>query len=191
MAKKSGENQNSMENLSQLNAYTGPAYIKRDDDLSWSKIFAWLCIYLIAAGFLSTTFAVLILLNTLFPIEPMSTLVKLFALVVPLVLMGIGVVSILPQSEYYYMRGAGYNPAIARETMAHIKRKPERREFGVLIGVAGITFLLRISPWDLFFNYVGQVTGVLMVTIVMIVAFILLVLYYRRQVSGSVKFDNR
>jgi hypothetical protein len=64
-----------------------------------------------------------------------------------LILIGIGIVSILPLSEYSYTvpygKGrAGVNPAIIKEGIEHVKRKREPRKLGILLGIVGLTLLL-------------------------------------------------
>jgi hypothetical protein len=78
---------------------------------------------------------------------PLLTALGSAVLLTALVLIGIGVVSILPLSEYSYStphgRGrAGVNPAVLREGAAHMRRKREPRKLGMLLGIVGVTLLL-------------------------------------------------
>lgn len=58
------------------------------------------------------------------------------------VLFVIGFVSLLPFSEYRYLRGAALNPIIAREGMKHIKAGRESKRMGIILGIVGFTLLL-------------------------------------------------
>ncbi len=172
----------------QISENADHAYLHRDTEgFSREKAFAWLSVYLIASGFLSTVFALLVLVCTYYPTEILQNLSGLFALVAPIVLMGIGIVSVLPFSEYAYMRQAGINPAIARESIRHQKRGPEKREFGVLLGIVGITSLFKVSPWDFFFILVEPILGILVVALAMTAALASLTAFYKRRISGYVK----
>jgi len=59
-----------------------------------------------------------------------------------LVLLGVGVVSMLPLSEYRYILGAGLNPVIAREGMKHLETGGEPKRMGIILGIVGLTLLL-------------------------------------------------
>lgn len=59
-----------------------------------------------------------------------------------LILIGIGFVSMLPLSEYRYIRGAGINPAIAREGMKPIKAGRDSKSMGIILGIVGFTLFL-------------------------------------------------
>jgi len=179
-----------MQNNMQVGENADQAYSHRNTEgFSREKAIAWLSVYLIISGFLSTVSAMLVLVLTFYPGEVLQSLTGLFALVAPVVLMGIGIVSILPFSEYAYMRQAGINPAIARESIRHQKRGPEKREFGVLLGIIGITSLLKVSPWDLFIILAEPMLGILIVALLMLAGLIVLITFYRRKISGYVKFD--
>jgi len=152
-------------------------------------ILAWFCIYLIVTCVFSTCYAVLAFIYEVFPTELMKNLLFLFSLGVPVVLMGIGVVSALPLSEYAYMRQAGRNPAIARETVRHQKRKPEKRELGIVLGVVGITTAFGISPWQGFFFLLEPLLGIPTITILMVAFLMLLVRIYRKSLNQYVEFS--
>jgi len=153
------------------------------------KIIAWLCVYLIVTGSVSTTFAVLASIYYLFPTTLLDTILTLFYFAAPLVLMAMGIASILPLSEYAYMRQGGRNPTIARESVRHQKRKPEKKDFGVLLGVAGLTSFFKISPWDLFFFQAEPTLGLSIVAFLMIASLALLALIYKRKFRKYIKFD--
>ncbi|MEM1552713.1 MAG: hypothetical protein QXH03_08620 [Candidatus Bathyarchaeia archaeon] len=59
-----------------------------------------------------------------------------------LVLLGIGFVSLLPFSEYRYIRGGALNPVIAREGMRHIRAGRDPKRMGIILGFVGFTLLL-------------------------------------------------
>jgi hypothetical protein len=64
------------------------------------------------------------------------------------ILIGLGIVSLLPLSEYSYASPhgwgrAGANPVILREGVKHmVKKKREPRKRGILLGIVGLTLLL-------------------------------------------------
>jgi hypothetical protein len=94
-----------------------------------------------------------------------------------------------PLSEYAYMRQGGRNPTIARESVRHQRRKPEKKDFGVLLGVAGLTSFFKISPWDLFFFQAEPILGLSIVAFLMIALLALLALIYKRKFRKYIKFD--
>ncbi|MGB9683584.1 MAG: hypothetical protein ACPL1Z_01480 [Candidatus Bathyarchaeales archaeon] len=53
--------------------------------------------------------------------KPFLEIIRWALIIGALVLLGIGFVSMLPLSEYRYIRGAALNPVIAREGMRHIR----------------------------------------------------------------------
>jgi len=65
-----------------------------------------------------------------------------------IILIGVGIVSSLPLSEYSYgapygIGRAGTNPVILRDSIRHMKkRKKESRKRGILLGLVGLTLLL-------------------------------------------------
>jgi uncharacterized membrane protein YkgB len=104
-----------------------------------------------------------------------------------LILIGIGIVSLLPLSEYAYMRQAGLNPPIAREIPKHQRRKRERRELGILLGIVGITTILGINPFSSLFALLSSLLGMPTVTLLMAAALILLIIAYRRKLHHYIR----
>lgn len=113
-------------------------------------------------------------------------LLFLFPWAVPLLLISIGIVSLLPISEYAYTRQAGINPPIARESLKHQSREQEKRELGLLLGIVGFVSILGINPWQLFYSLTTSFWGIHAAAIMMIVALTLLVALYRRQRRQSI-----
>jgi hypothetical protein len=80
--------------------------------------------------------------------KPFFDVFRSTLLIGTIVLIGIGVVSMLPLSEFAYTspygRGrAGVNPAIMREGANHLRRgREEPRELGIILGVVGLTLLV-------------------------------------------------
>jgi hypothetical protein len=147
-------------------------------------------VYLILTGSLSTVNSMLAFLYVLFPTSLLETLITVFTFAAPLVLMGIGITSILPLSEYAYMKQGGTNPVIARESLRHQKRRPEKKDFGVLIGIAGLTCFLRITPWDLFLLYAWSRPASAVIPAFMLTLLILLTIFYRRKLRTYIKFNT-
>jgi hypothetical protein len=163
---------------------------QRNTSFPFGKIIAWFCVYLIVTGSVSTIFAVLASIYSLFPTTLLETVLTLFYLATPLVLMAMGIASILPLSEYAYMRQGGINPTIARESVRHQKRKTEKKDFGVLLGVAGLTSFFKISPWDVFFLQAEPTLGLSIVAFLMIASLALLALIYKKRFRRYIKFDT-
>jgi hypothetical protein len=60
-----------------------------------------------------------------------------------LILLGMGGISLVPLSEYSYIRQGARNPAVARAGMEDLRRGQERApKFGVVLVLVGITFIL-------------------------------------------------
>ena len=162
---------------------------QRSISFPFGKIIAWFCVYLIVTGSVSAIFAVLASIHSLYPTALLDTVLALFYFAAPLVLMAMGIASILPLSEYAYMRQGGINPTIARESVRHQRRKPEKKDFGVLLGVAGLPSFFKISPWDLFFFQAEPILGLSIVAFLMIALLALLALIYKRKFRKYIKFD--
>lgn len=152
------------------------------------KLLAWFVVYLIVACGFSTVFAVLTLVHIVYPSEMTENMLFLFSMGGSFVLLGIGVASAMPLSEYAYMRKAGINPAIARESIQHQRRTPEKRDLGIVLGIVGITCVFGVNPWQSLFFLVGSSVGVPMVTIIMVASLILLVQLYRKQFQQYLEF---
>ncbi|MEM0058543.1 MAG: hypothetical protein QXG58_07630 [Candidatus Bathyarchaeia archaeon] len=82
------------------------------------------------------------LLYAIFAAKPFLEALRWAFIIGTLILIGIGFVSVLPLSEYRYIRGAGINPVIAREGMRHIRTGRESKRMGVILGIAGLTLFL-------------------------------------------------
>lgn len=145
------------------------------------KLLAWLTLYLIITCSLSTVFAILALVYAIFPTQLFEKLLLFFSIGAPLILIGIGIASLLPLSEYAYIRQAGINPAIAREGLRHQRRKREKRELGILLGITGITSLLGIDPWHIFLFFLMPRLGMPIVTSLMAATLVLLTTIYKIQ----------
>jgi phage shock protein PspC (stress-responsive transcriptional regulator) len=103
-----------------------------------------------------------------------ETVIDVVGFGVPILFMCIGIVSLLPLSEYRYAKQGGVNPAIAREIVQHTRRKPERKEFGILMGIAGLAIVFRFDPWlALFFlvsPYIGVPITTILITIILLIS---------------------
>ena len=107
----------------------------------WLRLYVLITVAVLAVTtlgvFLYTTWAK----NSFFKVLSVVLLVE------AIILIGIGIASLLPLSEYSYVgygRGrSGVNPVIIREGLEHIKRGThEPRELGMLLGIVGLTLLL-------------------------------------------------
>jgi hypothetical protein len=141
----------------------------------------WFMLFLIVTCGLSTSFAILVFIDDVFPLKWVDYLLFLFPWGAPLVLISIGIVSLIPLSEYAYTRQAGINPAIARESLEHQSREQEKRELGLLLGIAGVISILGMNPWHLFYSLIISFIGVRVAAFLMVAALALLVASYKRQ----------
>lgn len=144
-----------------------------------------LCLYTLASWALSTVFATVVSLYQVFQAEYFQVLQSLVAIGAPLILIGIGLVSLLPLSEYFYMRGGGINPAIARESAKHQKRKRENRTWGLMMGIVGFTSLFMISPGHVFFRMLINFLEVPLATILMWFILSMLAAVYKMKLNMS------
>ena len=99
-------------------------------------------LYLLA---LAITLAIIILGVLFYAIimsKPFLEVMRWALIIGALVLLGVDFVSMLPFSEYRYIRGAALNPTIAREGMKHIRRGSDPKRMGIILGVVGFTLLL-------------------------------------------------
>jgi len=153
------------------------------------RLLAWLLLYLIIADALSTLLSVLFFLNTIFPTQLESSLYWItFGL--PLILIVIGIASALPLSEYAYMREAGRNPVIARESIKHLTRRRERREIGILMGIVGVTSILGMNPLYFLLSSLSSLIGMLGTSFVMIATLSLLIIIYLKWLGKYVKPED-
>ncbi|MBS7632064.1 hypothetical protein KEJ15_00340 [Candidatus Bathyarchaeota archaeon] len=154
------------------------------------EILAWIFAYLMIAWSLTTLLVILGLLAEWFPSDAWQAVGWIVGLGLPLAMIGIGVASILPMSEYAYMRGAGRNPVIARESVRHQRRKPEKKGFGILVGVVGAMFIGRMNPPDLLLTAAVYVFGREIAAAITIALLVFLVYVYRKKLANIVKFEN-
>ncbi|MEM2917333.1 MAG: hypothetical protein QXN63_03135 [Candidatus Bathyarchaeia archaeon] len=145
------------------------------------KALRWFMLFLIIACGLSAGFSILVFIQDVFPTKLVEYLLFLFPWAVPLIMISIGIVSLLPFSEYAYTRQAGINPAVARESMAHQSREQEKRELGLLLGIVGFISILGMNPWHLFYSLIIPFLGAGGAAVLMIFALLLLIEAYRRQ----------
>ena len=134
----------------------------------FAKMLDWLYVYLLVTGTYTALFSVTVMIHLLFSSALTGTMRDIVGFGVPIVFMGIGVVSLLPLSEYRYMKQAGINPAIARESVQSMRRKPEKKELGILVGLAGLAVVFRFDPWLAFFFLVSPFVGVMTTTVLII-----------------------
>lgn len=144
-----------------------------------------LCLYTLGSWALSTVLATIASLYQVFQAEYFQVLLLLVAIGVPFLLIGIGLVSLLPLSEYFYMRGGGINPAIARESAKHQKRKREDRTWGFMMGIVGFTSLFMISPGHVFFRELVNFIEVPLATTLMWIILFMLAAVYKMKLNMS------
>jgi hypothetical protein len=162
-----------------------------DGFLQPGKILAWICLYLVVAWSLPTISAILESANAVFRNELFTRLLFISYIVLPLVLAGVGIVSLLPLSEYAYMREGGINPPIARESLSHQKRGPEKKEFGILLGIVGLTTVVGMNPGLALFFFIAPLIGVLASAVLMVSLFILIVTLYMKKLRQNIQFDTQ
>jgi len=152
--------------------------------VGWStgvKVLAWFCAYLIITCCVSIVFAVLAFVYSVFPTWFTSNLLTVFSIGVPFALLLVGFVSLLPFSEYAYLRQSGTNPAIAREGLRERERKPRKKGWGVVLGIVGITLLLGLNPWSVLLILLSPLLGIPVIALLLTAALILLVIVFRKR----------
>jgi hypothetical protein len=160
-----------------------------DRNVSLNQVPAWLCVYLMIAGFPAVGLASAFFLGTLFPIEPyVQALAWVFGLIIPALLTGIGIVTILPFAQYAWMKGAQTNPAIARTAATEESRKPMKTGFGVLVGVAGLTSLFGFTPWNIFLFLAANSLGILVAMPTMVTGYAVLIFLYHKKLGKIINF---
>ena len=99
-------------------------------------------LYLLALAFALIFIVLGVLIYTLWTTKPFMETMRWGFIIGALFLLCVGFVSMLPLSEYRYIRGAGLNPVIAREGMKHIKAGRDPKRMGIILGIVGLTLLL-------------------------------------------------
>ncbi|MEM2147638.1 MAG: hypothetical protein QXJ94_03430, partial [Candidatus Bathyarchaeia archaeon] len=98
--------------------------------------------YLIALAFTLAIIMLGALLYAGFMDKPLLESMRWAFIIGIFVLLSVGFVTILPFSEYRYVRGAGINPAIAHEGMKHVKSGRDSKKMGIILGIIGLTLFL-------------------------------------------------
>jgi ABC-type transport system involved in cytochrome c biogenesis permease subunit len=99
-------------------------------------------LYLLALAVTLTVIAFGTLIYAMWTTKPFMEVMRYGLVIGALVLLGVGFVSMLPLSEYRYMKGAGLNPVIAREGIKHVKAGRDPKRMGIIFGIVGLTLLL-------------------------------------------------
>ena len=99
-------------------------------------------LYLLALAVTLTIITLGALLYSALMSKPFSETMRWAIVIGALVLLCVGFVSMLPLSEYRYIKGAALNPVIAREGMRHIRAGRDPKRMGIILGVVGLTLLL-------------------------------------------------
>ena len=98
-------------------------------------------LYLLALAVTLTVIAFGTLIYAMWTTKPFMEVMRYGLVIGTIILLGVGFVSMLPLSEYRYIR-AGLNPVIAREGMKHIKAGRDPKRMGIIFGIVGLTLLL-------------------------------------------------
>lgn len=154
------------------------------------KILAWLCLYLIITCSLSTIFAIMAFIYIVFPSELLDRLLSLYFIGAPFVLFGLGIARSIPLSEYAYTKDADTNPATEKESLRYEKKKRKTMKFSLLLWTAGVTTIIGINPWYMFFFYFGPPLGMPLALSIMVFSLALLITIYKKQLRQYIKFNT-
>jgi len=144
------------------------------------KILALFEIYLITLCSLTAAFAILALAYYVFPASFLDRLLYLFPYGAPLILICMGIVSLIPLSEFFYLRKGGINPAIAKDIETARRRGREKKELGMLLGIAGLTAMMGLNPWDILFSSLQSTLNTPAAALLMIAILAMLAMLYMR-----------
>lgn len=155
------------------------------------KVLSWLYLYLIITCGLATIFAIMAFIYIFFPSELLDWLLSLYFVGAPFVLFGIGIVRSIPLAEYVYTQQVDADSITRKESERYERKKRERRELSLILWTAGLTTILGINPWYMFFFYLRPLLGlgISLTSSLMVVALILLIMTYQRQLRQHVEFN--
>jgi len=156
--------------------------------LLWRRIFAWLVLYVMLSGIFFAGFTALAVVNTIFHNEFLEKASVALYFTTLLILIGIGIVSLLPISGYTYIRQTALNPAVTREILREEKKGRNGKEFGILLGIVGITIIAGLNPWNAFFLLSPSV-DIALVTLLMVAILAVLVIVYMKLLRQYIKFS--
>jgi hypothetical protein len=153
------------------------------------RIIAWSVLFFIISGSFLTAVEVLRLVNTIYHIEVLEEAVNPLYFLTLFILIGIGIVSLVPILPSAYARASVRNPAVTREILRENKTKNDGKELGILFLTVGLTILIEINPWFAFYS-LRYLIGAMWVTTLMAVALALLMAVYVKQLRQYVKFSD-
>jgi hypothetical protein len=151
-------------------------------------IFAWVCLYVLSSWALSTVFATVASFYSIFSTQYSQNILSVLYFGFALVLICIGIASLLPFSEYSYMRGGASNPAIARESVERQRKgRQENKKLGFLMGIVGLTSVIGLNPGYVFFFSLPDILGMYLTTILMWIILMILAVFYKKKLHEYVK----
>jgi len=125
-----------------------------------------------------------------FPSELLDRMLSLYFIGAPFVLFGLGIARSLPLSEYAYTKNADTNSAKEKESLRYEKKKKKKMKFSLLLWTAGVTTIIGINPWYMFFFYFAPSLGLPLALSIMVVSLVLLITIYKKQLHQYVKFNT-
>ena len=99
----------------------------------------WLKMYVLA---FTITLAIILLVTLVWAIwarMPFLSVLRWTMIMGIVVLAGIGAVSLIPLSQYAYVRRGAINPAIIRAGMDDIRRETDPKKIGIVLGLVGLS----------------------------------------------------
>ncbi len=99
----------------------------------------WLKIYLLAFAITLAIILLVTLVCAVWAKMPFLSVLRWTLILGIIVLEGIGVVSLIPLSQYTYIRRGAINPAIIRAGMDDTRRESDQKKIGIVLGLVGLS----------------------------------------------------
>jgi hypothetical protein len=99
----------------------------------------WLKLYVLA---FTSTLAIILLVTLVYAAwakMPFLNVLRWTLILGIIVLVGIGAVSLIPLSQYTYVRRGAINPAIIRAGMDDMRRESDPKKIGIVLGLVGLS----------------------------------------------------
>ena len=109
----------------------------------------WLKLYMLT---FTSTLAIILLVTLVYAAwakMPFLNVLRWTLILGIIVLAGIGAVSLIPLSQYTYVRRGAINPAVIRAGMDDMRRESDPKKIGIILGLVGLsltTIYLLVFP---------------------------------------------
>ncbi len=99
----------------------------------------WLKMYVLAFAITSAIILLVTLVWAIWAKMPFLSVLRWTLIIGIVVLAGIGAVSLIPLSQYTYVRRGAINPAIIRAGMDDMRRETDPKKIGIVLGLVGLS----------------------------------------------------